>query len=477
MKISTWNINGLRSFPSGMKPVLFELGVDVLCVQETKINRDSLTGDLANIDGYNSYFAFPTNTKKGYSGVATFCSDFCKPVDAFDHLSIKDQSGALGDVEVDNEGRCVITVFSLCKKSNTGTWNVSDESEVIGERKLVLINVYCPRSDADSFDRFEFKMRFHYLLEERAELFRSEGFLVMIVGDFNISHKRIDHCEGDSTEDFDDQPHRLWMSKMIDHLGYVDCFRAFHANEPYCYTVWNTQTGARATNYGTRVDYILVDQKSFELGIIRNCWHATSFQGSDHCPVIAELSEDWSIDSAMKVPSLCCKLMPEFRGTQKSIRSFLVSHSSIREEKTSQNTKKRKMQKHLTHYFTKKDNSENAKSSQSVEVITDERLSIDDYAVLCFASSSTTSVQENLVKSTSFPAKDVGSSETASSKENAFSVINARKTVPLCHHGEKAVERVVKKIGPNLNKRFYSCGRPPGFQGDKNARCNFFKWI
>lgn len=66
MRLVTWNVNGIRSISGGFRRIFAELGADLLCIQETKITKDILTADIANIDGYNSYFAFCHNAKKGW---------------------------------------------------------------------------------------------------------------------------------------------------------------------------------------------------------------------------------------------------------------------------------------------------------------------------------------------------------------------------------------------------------------------------
>ena len=63
-------------------------------------------------------------------------------------------------------------------------------------KSLVIVNVYCPRYDSENPDgRDIFKMKFNKLLELRANALLDSGYYVIIVGDINISHKPIDHCE------------------------------------------------------------------------------------------------------------------------------------------------------------------------------------------------------------------------------------------------------------------------------------------
>ena len=65
---------------------------------------------------------------------------------------------------------------------------------------MTVINVYCPRADPEREDRKAFKQRFYQLLQIRAENILRNGSHVIILGDVNTSHKKIDHCDPDESE-------------------------------------------------------------------------------------------------------------------------------------------------------------------------------------------------------------------------------------------------------------------------------------
>ena len=60
--------------------------------------------------------------------------------------------------------------------------------------------MYCPaltqadKNQEEYKSRNVFKMKFNKLLELRANALCDAGFHVIILGDLNISHKPIDHC-------------------------------------------------------------------------------------------------------------------------------------------------------------------------------------------------------------------------------------------------------------------------------------------
>ncbi|KAI1890222.1 hypothetical protein AGOR_G00151450 [Albula goreensis] len=339
MKIVTWNINGIRTFKGGIKKALDLFDADIVCFQETKVTRDLLDERTAIVDGYNSYFSF-SRGRSGYSGVATFCKDGAMPVAAEEGLTglLTNHSNAVGcygdqgdfsteELQMlDNEGRAVITQHRV----------MCDHQE----KTLTVMNVYCPRADPEKPERKLFKLQFYRLLQTRAEAILQAGGHVIVLGDVNTSHKPIDHCDPDDIENFEDNPSRKWLNNFLfeknereelEESGsaspgsgggkFVDVFRCFHPGRQNAFTCWSTLTGARQTNYGTRIDYILADQSLAE-GHFLSADIMPEVEGSDHCPVQGSLR--CALLAGHRAPPLCTRLMPEFAGRQQKLSRFLV---------------------------------------------------------------------------------------------------------------------------------------------------------
>ncbi|KAF1390175.1 hypothetical protein PFLUV_G00055370, partial [Perca fluviatilis] len=347
MKIVTWNINGIRTFRGGIKNALDSLDADIICVQETKVTRDLLDERTAIVDGYNSYFSF-SRGRSGYSGVATYCKDSATPFAAEEGLTglLTNHEGAVGcygdqtefcgeELQLlDNEGRAVITQHRIMCQDK--------------EQTVTVINVYCPRADPEKPERKQFKLQFYKLLQSRAEAILKDGSHVIVLGDVNTSHRQIDHCDPSDIDDFGENPGRKWLNGFLHsgrreaeemneqepgeesevtstdpiHSGkFVDTFRYFHPTRTSAFTCWSTLTGARQTNYGTRIDYIFADcqlaKEQFVAADIR-----PEVEGSDHCPVWGQLS--CSLLPSSKPPPLCTRYLPEFAGKQQKLSRFLV---------------------------------------------------------------------------------------------------------------------------------------------------------
>jgi exodeoxyribonuclease-3 len=72
MRITSWNVNGLRAaYKKGAFEWLIKENPDIFCLQETKATPDQLQPEAHSPDGYSSYFSWPKE-KKGYSGVAIY---------------------------------------------------------------------------------------------------------------------------------------------------------------------------------------------------------------------------------------------------------------------------------------------------------------------------------------------------------------------------------------------------------------------
>lgn len=106
--------------------------------------------------------------------------------------------------------------------------------------------------------------------------------------------------------------------------NFIDTFRHFHPTRTNAFTCWSTRTGARQTNYGTRIDYIFANRLLVETDFL-NADIMPEVEGSDHCPIWAKLN--CTFVPSPKCPALCTCYMPEFMGKQQKLLRFLVKVS------------------------------------------------------------------------------------------------------------------------------------------------------
>lgn len=220
---------------------------DILCIQETKADKESLPGELLNMPGY--HIIISSAQKKGYSGVLTYSKP--QPLDA--------QLG-FGIEKFDNEGRIAITTYE----------------------QFVLLNIYFPNGK-QSPERLQYKMEFYEAFLNYVDTLKNEGKGIVICGDVNTAHKEIDIArpkENSKVSGFLPEE-RAWIDKFISH-GYIDTFRMFN-QESGQYTWWDLVTRARERNVGWRIDYFYVSENL--QAHVKDAWILPDVMGSDHCPI------------------------------------------------------------------------------------------------------------------------------------------------------------------------------------------------
>ena len=252
MRLISWNVNGIRAaVKKGFLDYLEKEDPDILCIQESKANKEQLSSEILEDHGYYAYWH--SGIKKGYSGVATFSKK--EPLFVQEGLGIK---------KYDDEGRVIIT-----------------EHE-----EFLLYNIYFPNGQKDNA-RLQYKLDFYDdllpIINEQVE----SGNNVVVTGDWNTAHKPIDLArpkDNANTSGF--MPiEREKLDIYVSH-GWIDTFRLFH-EEPNRYTWWTYRFGARQRNVGWRIDYFFVNQAMLDLCVNADIQH--DILGSDHCPILLEL--------------------------------------------------------------------------------------------------------------------------------------------------------------------------------------------
>jgi len=253
VKLVSWNVNGIRaSSKKGLLDFVQNEKPDILCLQEVKANIEQCEEPLRKLGYANSYWS--SAVRKGYSGVATFVHP--EPISVSTGIDVH---------EYDSEGRFVITEHGY----------------------FDLYNIYFPNGGSGDV-RHSFKQKFLKDLNEHLSMKLKKGRPVVVVGDYNVAHKEMDVYDPVrlSKESGFLPEEREWFDSFL-KLGFVDSFRHFHPDEKNRYSWWSYRELARPMNRGWRIDYICVS-KDLEKHL-RSADVLDQVEGSDHCPVIAEL--------------------------------------------------------------------------------------------------------------------------------------------------------------------------------------------
>ncbi len=269
MRLVSWNVNGLRAVHGrGDLSWAFDGDVDVLCLQETKIQPDAVTDEMRSPPGWRSLWSH--GKKKGYSGTAVYVREKFR---AEPHPF---QVGGAAHPELDGEGRLVALDLGA----------------------FVLLNLYFPNG-ASSDERLAFKTAYHEAFLERVTRLAEERSVV-VCGDVNIGHKEIDVARPEkwgADSGFLPQE-RAWIDRLL-AAGFIDTFRAEKGPIPRQYTFWETRVDARKDNLGWRIDYFFISKDLEEKQ--RDAWIWPQIMGSDHCPVGVELDVD---DAALRADAV-----------------------------------------------------------------------------------------------------------------------------------------------------------------------------
>ena len=245
MKLVSWNVNGLRAcMGKGFPEFLRAADPDILCLQETKMQREQADFTL---EGYEEYWN--SAEKKGYSGTAVFTKE--RP------LSV---SYGIGLPEHDSEGRVITAEYP----------------------EFYLVNVYTPNSQQE-LARLSYRM-------EWEDAFR--GYLkaldakkpVVVCGDMNVAHEEIDLKNPKTNRKnagFTDEE-RQKMTELL-ASGFTDTFRMLYPDLEGVYSWWSYRFRAREKHAGWRIDYFLVSDRLKDR--VADSRIDTGVFGSDHCPV------------------------------------------------------------------------------------------------------------------------------------------------------------------------------------------------
>jgi len=338
-KILSWNVAGLRALlrkhPNALPDLATKHDIDVLCLQETKLQEEHVTdpklkikGHVLEEEGYDSHWSCST-AKKGYSGTAVFVKRRTATATATatagtgeDDKKAKKKQATLGNFFAAKNGTETDTHSSTTGKSsslgeidihNLIPINVSstmgkDEHDAEGRILTIdfpqfsLSNLYVPNS-GQKLERLDYRTEQWDtdLLQFMQTKEKDRGVPVIWLGDLNVAHKPYDVWNDGAKhlvkQAGTTQQERDSFQRQLDTDGgaYKDAFRHLFPDAKGHYTYWSQRAGNRPPNQGLRLDYFICSKGLFEHDdadtkvLVRNCYMLPEQEGSDHCPVVLEI--------------------------------------------------------------------------------------------------------------------------------------------------------------------------------------------
>lgn len=250
--IGTWNVNSVRSRLDHLRSWLKTNKIDILCLQETKVQDLEFPKHAFTELGFKTEFT----GQKSYNGVCILYKNhtelFCKDLEGLE----------------DDQKRII----------------------AINQKESLFINVYVPNGSALGSEKFRYKIlwldAFYSWISEKCKEFEN----IFILGDFNIAPCDLDVHDPEEWRDkiLCSEAERDYIEKLKS-LGFIDLFRM--ANKDLkAFSWWDYRAASFRRDRGLRIDLILARTKQ-KLNF--NCWIDPLPRGwekpSDHTPVLAKI--------------------------------------------------------------------------------------------------------------------------------------------------------------------------------------------
>ncbi len=218
-KIATFNANSIRVRLDQILEWIDREAIDVLCVQETKVQDKDFPKDPIEAAGYHVAFA----GQKAHAGVATISREAPTTVRA----GFEDGSEA---------PRLLYT-------------------EIAG---LHILNAYVPQGRDHDHDEFAHKLDWFDRFREHLEAHFTPTDPVVWLGDLNVAPTDIDIYDPVGLRDHVDfHPDAQAALERVRAWGFVDIFRKHHPDEPNQYTYYDYRArNPIERNVGWRIDHI-----------------------------------------------------------------------------------------------------------------------------------------------------------------------------------------------------------------------------
>lgn len=254
MRITTWNVNGLRAaLKKGFGDHLAQVAPDVLLLQEIRSLEEQIPELWRAPVGWHVHW-HPAE-KKGYSGTAILSRHPMKII------------GTGIDGHDDEEGRIV-------------------HARVEG---VDFISAYLPSGSSGEHRQVVKDKWMDDILPWLTKLAKSKR-PVIIGGDLNIAHTEQDifHVAGNKKNSGFLPHEREWFGKLLGK-GWHDLVRQHFGDVKGPYSWWSNRGRARELDRGWRIDYLLGNAPATKRFIDASIHRPGGMTVSDHAPVTVNL--------------------------------------------------------------------------------------------------------------------------------------------------------------------------------------------
>ncbi|MBN1485836.1 MAG: exodeoxyribonuclease III [Chloroflexia bacterium] len=220
-KLATFNSNSIRARLEQVLDWLQREQVDVLCLQETKVQDPDFPQAAFREAGYHVVF----RGQKSYAGVAIVS-----------RAEPEEVAYGLDDGGEADEARLVRALI----------------------QGISVVNTYVPQGRAVDSPHFQYKLQWLARLRDLFERHYRPDQPLIWAGDLNVAPEEIDvHDPKRLKNHVDFHPEARQALEQVREWGFVDVFRRHHPDEPGHYTYWDYRVrNSLDRGLGWRIDHI-----------------------------------------------------------------------------------------------------------------------------------------------------------------------------------------------------------------------------
>ncbi len=255
-RITTWNVNSIRTRESHIADFLDREKPDFLLLQEIKCEDHQFPALAFQNLGYSALIA----GQKSYNGVAIL-----------------------------HRGDAQVTLRKLPGMTEADTH--ARYIEITAEN-LTIGNLYLPNGNSGGDAGYAYKLDWMFSLRAHAQSMLDADRDFILAGDYNVCPTDADYAKGAlSPTDALVRPETRAAFNALIWTGLTEAVRALHPTE-ILYTFWDYQAGAWDRNTGLRIDHALLSPRLAERleSVTIHKQERAKPQPSDHVPVTVELS-------------------------------------------------------------------------------------------------------------------------------------------------------------------------------------------
>jgi len=228
VRVCTWNVNSIRRRAEIVLAWAEANHIDVLLLQETKVEDESFPREPFEKAGYHLALF---GQKGGRNGVAIASK-----------AAIEDVARGLDGEPEDEQARYI-------------------EADIDGLR---VASVYVPNGTSLTSDNYPYKRRFLERLQTRALNFLEAERPAVLGGDWNVAPDPFDVYDAEAlSEDVCYHADVRRRYRALLHTGLYDAFRAVHPTRRQ-FSWWDLRGGAWDRDEGMRIDHLLCTPQSLD---------------------------------------------------------------------------------------------------------------------------------------------------------------------------------------------------------------------